>query len=563
MRLKIQSVPPLPALKVWFTPGEQCITVANLKSALAREVPELKLKSVSPLELTLDGFGLLDASLLLDVLRDGDLVLVKASETLRTTNEAGKKRKRSTSPIPHGRTKTRSLPPPLPDLSPVSSSSSSSSSSSPSSSSSSSSSSDEDSDSDSSSSSSSSSSASPPTSVLYKNSYVLQTQTARRSTVRPPTITTTTSTVARTTTVPPGKGKSSTHSRNIRRRMKKLATASVSASLPSFVSTTNATPILNTETMEDTEEQDRKVKARRGRIHGPAPNVASALNNAFGGNETAGRLDPGPLDITAPSASYAFHPSLHPPTEAEKMLNTHMMSMVPKSKNKNKSRSRAKGGEEVDPRSRKIVFGSPLPLPVQDLSYNEPEEEQTPRMQGHRLVAPSMLPPHLIPSNVFVTCVDVEEGMKKTKKKKRRVEEQEENWYMEEAPPEDSTVLDYGEEATELPIEPTKHGCLVPSMFNFDSAPLITSHEQLSIGSIIGFSGLAFNFKTRAPEIGKLYGRVLSWTDADDRYMVTIRPLFEDGEEEVEPEETGEEAEGGPREEYEWEQVNGVWKLLQ
>jgi hypothetical protein len=79
MRLKIQTVPPLPVFKVWFTPGsEQCTTVANLKSALARDV--LKQKNASPLELSLDGFDLLEGSLLQDVLRDGDLVVVKAAD---------------------------------------------------------------------------------------------------------------------------------------------------------------------------------------------------------------------------------------------------------------------------------------------------------------------------------------------------------------------------------------------------------------------------------------------------------------------------------------------------
>jgi hypothetical protein len=87
MRLKIQLAPPLPEGKVWFTPGEQCTTVANLKSALAREVLAVKFrfKSAGPLELTLDGFDLLEASLLLDVLRDGDLVVVKDVETIKKT----------------------------------------------------------------------------------------------------------------------------------------------------------------------------------------------------------------------------------------------------------------------------------------------------------------------------------------------------------------------------------------------------------------------------------------------------------------------------------------------
>jgi hypothetical protein len=86
MRLKIQSAPPLPVLKVWFTVGEECITVADFRSALARELFAFKSKSASSFDLTLDGFDLLEASPLLHVLRDGDLVVVKARETSKKTS---------------------------------------------------------------------------------------------------------------------------------------------------------------------------------------------------------------------------------------------------------------------------------------------------------------------------------------------------------------------------------------------------------------------------------------------------------------------------------------------
>lgn len=82
MRLKIQSIPPLPSLKVWFTPDELCLTVASLKTALLRDL--FKSKSPSPLDLSLDGFDLLEASSLLDVLRDGDLIVVKAARPTGT-----------------------------------------------------------------------------------------------------------------------------------------------------------------------------------------------------------------------------------------------------------------------------------------------------------------------------------------------------------------------------------------------------------------------------------------------------------------------------------------------
>ncbi|KAF7370795.1 hypothetical protein MSAN_00713000 [Mycena sanguinolenta] len=518
MRLKVQSVPPLPVLKVWFTPGEQCATVANLKSALAREVFAFKQKNASPLELSLDGFDLLENSSLQDVLRDGDLVLVKTNNI----SSVGKKRKRSISPI--RKEKTRSLPPPL-----ASSSSSSSSSDSESSTSSSflssSSSSDTDSESDSSS-SSSGSSVTPQTSASPKRVAVPQAQVARKTFTRPPTT---------KPIVPPGKGKPGTHSRNQRRRLKKKATLSAAAPLPGFVSAANATPVAKAET-----EAERRAKAKR---HGPAPDVASALNNAFGGNERTGRLDPGTLRASPVSAcSSTLHTPLYPPSEvdAEETLSMHMLSFLPKSKNKNKSR---RGVQEIDPRSRKIVFGSPPPpqVPLQ----NEMVDEETRNLRPV-LIPPSSLPEHLIPSNMFITCVDVEEGLKKPKKKKRK--DQEENWAMNEPVP-DTIVLDYGEEGgSEMVVEESyiAQPSLDLGAFDLDAAPAINSHTDLTEGCIVGFEGLIMNLKTFAPEVGKRYGRVLNWSEN----AMTVRPIV-DGEEENEDEE------------LDWKEVQGQWKLLQ
>ncbi|KAJ7257869.1 hypothetical protein B0H12DRAFT_1232437 [Mycena haematopus] len=510
MRLKIQSVPPLPVLKVWFTPGEQCATVANLKSALAREVFAFKQKNASPLELSLDGFDLLEVSSLQDVLRDGDLVLVKTG-----ISPVSKKRKRSISPI--RKEKTRSLPPPTAPLS-----SSSSSSSSESSTSSSSSSSCTDSDSESESSSSSGSAIAPQTSASPKRVSIPQAQAVRKPSTCPPPI---------KPTVPPGKGKPATHSRNQRRRLKKqIATSSTSAPLPKFVSACNATPVANAET-----EAQRQAKAKR---HGPAPDVASALNNAFGGNESTGRLDPGVLSSPVSVSSSTLHTPLYPPSEAEEVLSLQMMSFLPKSKNKNKSR---RGAQEIDPRSRKIVFGTPPPSQISVQNEAGNEEARVPRRE---LIPPSSLPEHLIPSNMFITCVDVEEGLKKPKKKKRRVEEVE-NWAMGQL---DTTVLDYGEEeGSEIVVEETHipHPSLDLSAFDMNAAPVITSHTELTEGCIIGFEGLLMNLKTYAPEIGKRYGRVLSWSEN----ALTIRPIV-DGEEIDEDEE------------LDWNEIQGKWKLL-
>ncbi|KAJ7442228.1 hypothetical protein B0H11DRAFT_2251670 [Mycena galericulata] len=66
----------------------------------------------------------------------------------------------------------------------------------------------------------------------------------------------------------------------------------------------------------------RQANVRHARIHGPAPDVASALNDAFGGNERGGRYEPGtastsPGSPSLPSAQSAapIRPSPTPPKE--------------------------------------------------------------------------------------------------------------------------------------------------------------------------------------------------------------------------------------------------------
>ncbi|KAJ7743181.1 hypothetical protein B0H16DRAFT_1562147 [Mycena metata] len=523
MRLKIQSVPPLPVVRVWFTPGADLLDISDLSATLAREVFAPKSKNASPpLNLSLDGFELLEASLLSDVLRDGDLVVVKAVDVPKKTPEVGKKRKRSSSPK-----NTRSAPLLVSRLSSSSSSSASSSASSSSSSSDL----ESDSDSDSSSSSSSSSASPPPSFTSHPRVLVPQAQTTRPH----PAPTAVPITTKKPMHIPPGKGRSSTHSRNQRRRIKHIADANAASTLPDFVSTTNATPVAK----QPDAEVGQRIKAR---IHGPASDVASALNTAFGGNDRAGRLDPGALDAADSPSPSTLNTPLYPPTDAEETLNVQMMSMLPKSKNKNKSR---RGGEEIDPRSRKIVFGTPPPPPVAEVSFSGEDEVRRSR--------PVLIPPSSLlqlPSNVFVTCIDVEEGMKKPKKKKRRVEQTEENWAVEE-PAFETTVLDYGEEevAGMVVEEPRPKPDLDASMFDLDAAPAITLHTQLTEGCIIGYMGLIMNMKNFSPEMGKRYGCVLSCTEQ----VVTIRLMFT--EEDLDEDELVEE--------LEWKEIQGQWKLLQ
>jgi hypothetical protein len=81
MRIRLQSLPPLPVLKAWFVLPDPSLvaaghpTINNLKGILCREVPILSLGTVQchHILLEMDGFELLDGSLW-DVIREGDLI---------------------------------------------------------------------------------------------------------------------------------------------------------------------------------------------------------------------------------------------------------------------------------------------------------------------------------------------------------------------------------------------------------------------------------------------------------------------------------------------------------
>lgn len=75
MRIKLQSFPPLPTLRAWFS-IHSATTVKELKSVLCQELPALQDGALNPedIVLVLDDFDLLDFSPI-DVIRDGDLIL--------------------------------------------------------------------------------------------------------------------------------------------------------------------------------------------------------------------------------------------------------------------------------------------------------------------------------------------------------------------------------------------------------------------------------------------------------------------------------------------------------
>jgi len=83
MRLRIQTFPPLPDFKAWFSFEAHQVpnSIRELKELLCSDIVVLKGAGVSAegIQLLLDDFELLNESSFTAALRDGDLLCVKAS----------------------------------------------------------------------------------------------------------------------------------------------------------------------------------------------------------------------------------------------------------------------------------------------------------------------------------------------------------------------------------------------------------------------------------------------------------------------------------------------------
>ena len=75
MRVKLETLPPLPPLKAWFSTGALS-TILDLKTALCADLQPLShvRARAEDIVLLLDDFELLNTSPL-DVIRDGDLIV--------------------------------------------------------------------------------------------------------------------------------------------------------------------------------------------------------------------------------------------------------------------------------------------------------------------------------------------------------------------------------------------------------------------------------------------------------------------------------------------------------
>ncbi|KAI0829242.1 hypothetical protein BC628DRAFT_1315291 [Trametes gibbosa] len=550
MRLKVQTASPLPLLKAWFT-THPVPSILHLKAALCTELAPLVHGRVHPRDilLLLDDFELLDASPI-DVVRDGDLVLIKKRPLIKrkasvhdAASPARKRLKTHESPVPssvtkrHTSTKTRAEP------LQHSSSSSDSSSDSDSESEDDSSSSDSDSDTDTSSSSRSSSSTSSaqtrPSAKPIANAKnvpaIPYVHIPRRTSPRSP------ATIYRQgPPVPPGLGKPTTHSRNLRRRRKKMFERIALTAEPSSV---NEIPL---GTRAQTLEQSPVAADDDSMQHDHIPQRPGTTK------EKEEKQDA--------EAAPAF-----------------MMASL---QNKNKRRGFKNALSHGVP--AKIVFaGGAEPQEAADAQTVEAALTAPPAPPSQhglpRLVPPSEKQKRgLLPENLLVTSVDVEEGLwparGKNKKKKKmqapvdeRYEEQEEaNTFAGGLPyddvPEDPAPSILGQAraaggsgsvagSTEREVVAAK----------WDTLRKITEKAQVQVGATLAWKALGINYATFTPEILLHLGRVAR---ADEKLVLepfadpsAVAMSFDgatDGEESNPVEET-----------VEWADVfQGDWRLV-
>lgn len=282
--------------------------------------------------------------------------------------------------------------------------------------------------------------------------------------------------------MPPGLGKPSTHSRNQRRRIKKHHDAHPPSQAPPGSSDANALPL-----------GTGNLKPKRARV-GPAGGVASALNNAFGGNAEAGELDPGTnMDVDADGdkngdAEVAVVRGLETTNEGGGDI---MMAGL---RNKNKKKGFMQSMAASLP--KKIVFettGTEDGV-VQDNGVATPANEENgadPQANGYvRLVPPSETQEMgALPPRMFVTSVDVEGGMwgaKEKKKKKKKKKVQEEEWY--EAEEEEEVNYVEGVVLQDPPVVEERDSVDWGRVENeWDQFVPLMDPEQLSLGGLIGW----------------------------------------------------------------------------
>ncbi|KAI5830002.1 hypothetical protein K523DRAFT_352049 [Schizophyllum commune Tattone D] len=494
MRVKLQCLPPLPALKFWYAvEGEK---IEDLKKSLAKNVPGLG-PAGTGLQVLLDDFELLDWQSTDDLLRDGDLLVVKRSEkattsmTTQTTTmpkpAAGKKRKRS----------------------PSTSSSSSESSDDSSDSSDDTSDSDDDSDSDdtSSSDSSSDSDSSDDESPLVQSSKKpLKQPAAKKPAVatKPPAVT------------PPGQGKTTTRERNRRRRAQRLrqsqGVGDIEMALPpKALSLTNGTPL--------------GASTSRG---------AANVTNALAGSMWSEMDFDAPLeDSSTPIANFNG-----PLSSAPDYSELTMFSL----RNKNKSKNFRKNMKmQVPAGPKRIVFadevgaGHAQAEPSKDGGVAASKTGATtsraqpvatiPKAQvnRHQTRLPRLVPPSErtdLPPNVFVTSVDVEAGWEADTSGYQYDTSAYEQSYAADADEEGANIqLSYDEPSadattnTSTTAQHCPYPALAQSYASATGSQPLASLAQLGVGIHVGWTSLELNAATMTPEMTVVIAKVVGVDD--------------------------------------------------
>lgn len=213
------------------------------------------------------------------------------------------------------------------------------------------------------------------------------------------------------------------------------------------------------------------------------------MNNAFGGNAEAGELDPGTnMDVDADGdndgdAEVAVVRGLETTNEGGGDI---MMAGL---RNKNKKKGFMQSMAASLP--KKIVFettGTEDGV-LQDNGVETPASVADPQVNGYvRLVPPSEKQEMgVLPPRMFVTSVDVEEGMWDSKgKKKKKKKVQEEEWYEAEDEEEanyvegvvlqDPLVVEEGDSVDWGRVEN-----------EWDQFVPLTGPQQLFLGGLIGW----------------------------------------------------------------------------
>ncbi|KAJ3001129.1 hypothetical protein NUW54_g6626 [Trametes sanguinea] len=189
-----------------------------------------------------------------------------------------------------------------------------------------------------------------------------------------------------------------------------------------------------------------------------------------------------------------------------------------------------------------------------------------------RCVPPSEKQAHgQIPANMFVTSVDVEEGLwpsrgkKGNKKKKKQVQVEEDEYYEEDTftgglPYDDPSEAAIAElttvESKETVAESTEHAVVAAQ---WDTLRKITDKSQLQPGATVGWKALGINFATLTPEMLLHIGRVVRCDE-----QLVVEPFAEPSVEEVSFGGAVVAEEGGAVEEtFQWPDVlSGDWRLV-